>query len=99
MIYGLRSLIGLLLHDDFLFLLAARFVQGAGVFAVPGIIMVIVSNCVEQRHQGKAFGIIGSTVALGEGIGPVIGGLITDYVHWSYLFVLPMMAMLTMLSS
>lgn len=92
-IYGGGSLIGLLFHYSFPALLAARFIQGAGISAIPGLIMVIVAGSIEQQHQGKAFGTIGSAVALGEGVGPIIGGLIAGYVHWSYLFVLPLMTM------
>ncbi|MGD8191877.1 MFS transporter [Brevibacillus ginsengisoli] len=96
LIYGGGSLIGLLFHSWFPALLAARFIQGAGASAVPGLIMVFVTSGIEQKHQGKAFGIIGSSVAFGEGIGPVIGGLIAEYVHWSYLFVLPMITLVTL---
>lgn len=96
MIYGGGSLIGLLFHAWFPILLAARFIQGAGASAVPGLIMVIVAKSIEKQHQGKAFGMIGSTVALGEGFGPILGGWIADYVHWSYLFFLPMMTLITL---
>ncbi|MFB5673904.1 MFS transporter [Paenibacillus terreus] len=96
LLYGGGSLIGLLFHAWFPLLLAARFIQGAGASAVPGLIVVLVASCIQQQHQGRAFGLIGSTVAFGEGIGPVLGGLITDYVDWSYLFVLPMMTLLTL---
>ncbi|WP_188540773.1 MFS transporter [Paenibacillus segetis] len=93
--YGTGSLIGLLFHSYYPGVLTARFVQGAGVSAVPALIMVIVARCIEPIHQGKAFGMIGSMVAFGEGIGPVIGGSITGYLHWSFLFILPMMTLLT----
>ncbi|KZE72048.1 tetracycline resistance protein [Paenibacillus jamilae] len=96
MIYSGGSLIGLLFHAWFPILLAARFIQGAGASAVPGLIMVIVTKSIEKQHQGKAFGMIGSTVALGEGFGPILGGWIADYVHWSYLFFLPMMTLVTL---
>ncbi|KAE8557735.1 MFS transporter, partial [Paenibacillus polymyxa] len=96
MIYGGGSLIGLLFHAWFPILLVARFIQGAGASAVPGLIMVIVTKSIEMQHQGKAFGMIGSTVALGEGFGPILGGWIADYVHWSYLFFLPMMTLVTL---
>ncbi|WP_342417943.1 MFS transporter [Paenibacillus sp. FSL R10-2782] len=65
LIYGGGSLIGLLFHFWFPALLAARFIQGAGASAVPGLIMAIVTRSIEKQHQGKAFGMIGSTVALG----------------------------------
>ncbi|AWB45245.1 tetracycline resistance MFS efflux pump [Paenibacillus sp. CAA11] len=95
-LYAGGSMAGLLLHTWFPGLLLARFIQGVGASVVPGLIVVIVATCVDHRHRGKAFGLIGSTVALGEGIGPVLGGLIADFVHWSYLFVLPMITLVTL---
>ncbi|MCJ8103326.1 hypothetical protein MU471_14360, partial [Staphylococcus aureus] len=40
-------------------------------------------------------GFIGSIVALGEGLGPSIGGIIAHYIHWSYLLILPMITIVT----
>ncbi len=95
-LYAGGSILGLLLHAWFPGLLMARFIQGGGASVVPGLIGVIVVNCVDPRHRGKAFGLIGSTVALGEGIGPVLGGVIADFVHWSYLFALPLITLVTL---
>lgn len=95
-LYAGGSVLGLLLHAWFPGLLTARFIQGGGASVVPGLIGVIVVNCVDSRHRGKAFGLIGSTVALGEGMGPVLGGVIADFVHWSYLFVLPLITLVTL---
>lgn len=94
--YGFGSMSGALLHTSFYGVIAARFIQGAGISAVPALIMVLVARSVSPDHRGKAFGLIGSTVAFGESIGPVIGGIITGYLHWFYLFILPMAALLTL---
>ncbi|MFM1651356.1 MFS transporter [Brevibacillus sp. B_LB10_24] len=94
--YGTGSLIGLLFHSWFSVLLIARFIQGAGASAVPALIMVMVARYIAPENQGKAFGAVGSVVALGEGVGPVIGGIVADYIHWSYLFALPMITLLSL---
>nr|WP_094155553.1 MFS transporter [Paenibacillus kribbensis] len=94
-IYGIGSFMGILFHLWYPGVLAARLIQGAGVSAVPALIMVIIARYIDAEHQGKAFGMVGSMVACGEGIGPVIGGGITEYLHWSMLFLLPMMTLLT----
>jgi len=96
LLYGAGSMIGILLHAYYPGVLAARCIQGAGISAVPALIMVIVARCIAPDQQGRAFGLIGSMVAFGEAIGPVIGGLITNYMHWSYLFILPMLTLLTL---
>src|SRR5699024_11654208 len=36
-----------------------------------------------------------SIVAMGEGVGPAIGGMIAHYIHWSYLLLIPMITIIT----
>src|SRR5699024_1454516 len=45
--------------------------------------------------RGKAFGLLGSIVAMGEGVGAAIGGVIAHYVHWPYLLLIPMITVIT----
>ncbi|MDQ0174232.1 MFS transporter [Bacillus chungangensis] len=92
--YSAGSFIGFLAHVYFPALIFARFVQGAGAAAVPALVMVIAARYVPDGARGKAFGFIGSLVAMGEGIGPAVGGIISHYVHWSYLFLIPMATIL-----
>lgn len=94
--YGFGSIVGLLCHTWYPGVLIARFFQGVGASAVPSLIMVIIVKIVEPGKQGKAFGLIGSVVAFGEGLGPVIGGAISDYIHWSLLFALPLLSLLAL---
>ncbi|WP_407653436.1 MFS transporter [Brevibacillus ruminantium] len=94
-IYGAGSLLGLFFHSWYPGVLAARMIQGAGVSAVPALILVIITRYIDRKHHGKAFGMVGSMVACGEGIAPVIGGVVTEYLHWFMLFLLPMMMLLT----
>src|SRR5699024_6724654 len=50
---------------------------------------------IPKENRGKAFGLIGSIVAMGEGVGPAIGGMIAHYIHWSYLLLIPMITIIT----
>ncbi|MFB0842187.1 MFS transporter [Paenibacillus oleatilyticus] len=94
--YGFGSVVGLLGHAWYPGVLAARFLQGIGASAIPSLIMVMIVKVVEPGKQGKAFGLIGSVVAFGEGIGPVIGGAVSGYMHWSLLFALPLLSLLAL---
>ncbi|MDU5145984.1 MAG: MFS transporter [Paenibacillus dendritiformis] len=94
--YGFGSIIGLLGHAWYPLVLIARLCQGAGASAVPSLIMVIIAKTVEPSQQGKAFGLIGSVVACGEGLGPVIGGAISGSIHWFMLFALPLLSLLAL---
>lgn len=60
--------------------------------AFPALVMVVVAHIPKER---KAFGLIGSIVAMGEGVGPAIGGMIAHYIHWSYLLLIPMITIIT----
>ena len=91
----LGSLIAFIGHNHFFILIFGRLVQGVGSAAFPSLIMVVVARNITRKKQGKAFGFIGSIVALGEGLGPSIGGIIAHYIHWSYLLILPMITIVT----
>nr|WP_233147026.1 MFS transporter [Paenibacillus selenitireducens] len=95
LIYSGGSLMGMIAQSYFPAVAAARMIQGAGASAVPGLIMVIITRYVDKQNRGKAFGLVGSVVALSEGIGPAIGGIVADYIHWSFLFLLPVMTLFT----
>ena len=83
------SVIGFVGHSFFSLLIMARFIQGAGAAAFPALVMVVVARYIPKENRGKAFGLIGSIVAMGEGVGPAIGGMIAHYIHWSYLLLIP----------
>lgn len=82
---GLASIIGLL-ADEFYLLLGARILQAAGAGAVPGLAMVLAGRYIPVTRRGKAMSMIASAASLGFGLGPVIGGLITQYLGWNFLF-------------
>ena len=79
------SIIGFLSHQ-FYELLAARILQAAGAGAVPGLAMVLAGRYIPLSRRGKAMSFIASAASLGFGLGPVIGGSITQYLGWHYLF-------------
>ncbi|MDN8845291.1 MFS transporter, partial [Staphylococcus aureus] len=64
----LGSLIAFIGHNHFFILIFGRLVQGVGSAAFPSLIMVVVARNITRKKQGKAFGFIGSIVALGEGL-------------------------------
>ena len=89
------SVIGFVGHSFFSLLIMARFIQGAGAAAFPALVMVVVARYIPMENRGKAFGLIGSIVAMGEGVGPAIGGMIAHYIHWYYLLLIPMITIIT----
>jgi len=53
--------------------------------------MIISSDITTLEQRGKYNGFIGATVALGNGLGPVIGGAVTQYASWRWClwFIVP----------
>ena len=61
----------------------AQGIGGAGMFAVS---LAIISQEFHGRERGTAFGIWGATVGLAVAIGPLVGGALTTYVGWRWIF-------------
>ncbi|MFE8699363.1 MFS transporter [Cytobacillus sp. FJAT-54145] len=85
MILGIASIVGFF-SNSFYLLLSARILQAVGAGAVPGLAMVLAGRYIPLSRRGKAMALIASAASLGFGIGPVIGGAITQYLGWNYLF-------------
>jgi DHA2 family metal-tetracycline-proton antiporter-like MFS transporter len=84
-ILGTASIIGFF-SQHFYMLLLARVLQAAGAGAVPGLAMVLAGRYIPVSRRGKAMAYIASAASLGFGLGPVLGGAITQYLGWNYLF-------------
>lgn len=82
---GIASIIGFF-SNHFIILLGARIIQAAGGGGVMGLGMIIAGRYIPLSRRGRAMAIIASTAALAFGLGPVIGGVITQYLGWNYLF-------------
>lgn len=95
---GVSSLIGYAAHS-FGLLLTARLLQACGAGSVPALGVVLASRFVPFERRGRALTMIASGTALGYGVGPILGGAITEFFGWNGLFlvtclVLPLMPVL-----
>ncbi|MDT8860666.1 MFS transporter [Alkalihalobacillus sp. MEB130] len=84
-IVGLSSLIGFF-STTFVWLLIARVLQAIGAGAVPGLAMVLAGKYIPVSRRGRAMSMIASAASLGFGLGPVLGGVITQYIGWHFMF-------------
>ena len=67
-------------------LIAFRVVQavgGAMTFSISGAILYA---AFPQEERGRAMGFLGSTVAVGSILGPVLGGFLVDSLGWPFIF-------------
>jgi EmrB/QacA subfamily drug resistance transporter len=67
-------------------LIAARAVQGVGAAVVMPLTLTLLASVVAPEKRGTAFGIWGAMAGLGVALGPVIGGGITEYASWHWIF-------------
>jgi len=69
-----------------LFLNLARGAQGIGGAVMFAVSLAILSQEFHGRERGTAFGIWGATIGLAVAIGPLVGGLLTEYAGWRWIF-------------
>lgn len=93
-IYALGAIVGFLLQEWYAAVIIGRAIQGAGASAIPALITVIAARYFAPEDRGKLFGILASTSSFAIGVGPVIGGVISAYIHWSALFLLSLFTLL-----
>ncbi|MGH3134849.1 MAG: MFS transporter [Gaiellaceae bacterium] len=67
-------------------LIAARVLQGAGAALMNPATLSIIAATFPPRERGTAIGIWAGVSALALAIGPLVGGLITEHLDWSWIF-------------
>jgi EmrB/QacA subfamily drug resistance transporter len=67
-------------------LIGARIVQGVGAALMNPATLSIIAATFAPRERGRAIGIWAGTSALALAIGPLVGGLLTKHVGWSWIF-------------
>jgi EmrB/QacA subfamily drug resistance transporter len=67
-------------------LITARVVQGAGAALMNPATLSIIAATFPPRQRGTAIGIWAGVSALALAIGPLVGGLITQHLDWSWIF-------------
>ncbi len=67
-------------------LIAFRALQGAGSALMLPATLAIISAAFPPRQRGLAFGIWAGVSAMALAIGPLVGGLLTEHIAWSWIF-------------
>ena len=74
------------LADSGDFLIGARIVQGVGAALMNPATLSIIAATFPPAQRGTAIGIWAGVSALALAIGPLVGGLITQHIDWSWIF-------------
>src|SRR3954470_5385506 len=74
------------LANDALFLIVARGVQGIGGAMMFATALALISQEFHGKERGTAFGIWGATIGAAVAIGPLVGGVLTTWLGWLWIF-------------
>lgn len=83
---GGASVLGFFSHH-YILLLCARIIQATGAGSVLSLTIVLITRFIPLNRRGKSMALITSAASLGLGLGPVVGGAITQYLGWNDLFI------------
>lgn len=66
--------------------IACRAVQGLGGGILIPVATAAVADLYAPRDRARMQGILGAIFGIGSGIGPLLGGYITEYISWHWIF-------------
>ena len=69
-----------------LFLNLARALQGCGAAFMFATALALLANAFTGPDRGTAFGLWGATTGAAVAIGPLVGGALTEWLGWEFIF-------------
>ncbi len=67
-------------------LIGSRVIQGLGAALTSALGFAIITQTFPENERGKAFGFMGSMIAIGIASGPPVGGMIIGAFSWHWVF-------------
>jgi MFS family permease len=97
-VFSLASLVGGLAPSPLLVLMA-RAVQGLGAAIVsPAALALVLTTFEEGPERNRALGVFGSVAGIGFSVGVILGGVLTGFLNWRWVFFVNLpIGLLTML--
>jgi len=84
-LFAAGSVVAILAPNYGIFL-AARAIQAMGAGGIFPVATATIGDVVPAHRRGAALGLVAATWGLAAVIGPSLGGLITHYVSWRWIF-------------
>ncbi|KAK3688692.1 major facilitator superfamily domain-containing protein [Podospora appendiculata] len=78
--------IGLALSRSYVSLLVVRCLQSAGSSTTVALAQAVLADTITSAERGQYIGITVIPVVLAPSLGPVIGGLLAQYLGWRWIF-------------
>lgn len=86
------SIIGLV-TQNFTLLIISRLIQAVGSSVMPTMGQLIPYRLFPAKKRGQALGLVAAGMALGGLLGALVSGVITTFLGWRWLFVLPLIVL------
>lgn len=67
-------------------LVGGRVVQAIGTAIMIPLLMTTVLNVVPADRRGRTMGVISIVIAMAPAMGPFVGGVVLDTLHWRWMF-------------
>ena len=71
---------------DEIFLIVARVVHGIGAALIFPVSIAVVSATFSGARQARAIGVVLGVSAIGQALGPFVGGTFAEYLNWRGVF-------------
>ncbi|CUH45576.1 MFS transporter [Ruegeria atlantica] len=85
LIFGLSSALGGFAESGFE-LLTARAAQGIGAALIFPLSLVVLIQSFDEKERGLALGLYGGIGTVFLSMGPLVGGVLTEYLSWRWIF-------------
>ncbi|KAJ5290773.1 hypothetical protein N7478_000024 [Penicillium angulare] len=82
----IASNIGLALQDSYTALIVLRCMQASGISSTVALSAATVADVSTKEERGSTMGIVMAGNFMGPAIGPIIGGLLAQYLGWRSIF-------------
>jgi EmrB/QacA subfamily drug resistance transporter len=85
-IYGCGSMTTALAPNLTVLIIGWSFLEGFGAVLIMPAIVALVAGNFPPEERPKAYGLVAAAGAIAIAVGPVIGGFMTTYFSWRYVF-------------
>ncbi|WP_433727662.1 MFS transporter [Actinoplanes sp. CA-051413] len=86
MIYGCGSLITAIAPNLGVLLIGWSVLEGVGAALIMPAIVALVASNFSRADRPRAYGLVAASGAIAVAVGPLIGGLLTTYASWRWVF-------------
>lgn len=87
-VIALTGIILSIYSPNIVMLYVFRGVTGVGMAAISSTSVSMISDVYEHHERGLALAVNTACVYVGASIGPTLGGVVTEYLGWRYIFII-----------